>query len=87
MTKVELDAEFECSYLNEMAIKSCLYYTQEADIDIESVFDQSFCDEKLSVFQVASLPKGAPVELEVLAKHDSEVIYKVAYGLDYTQIG
>jgi hypothetical protein len=53
--------------LNTYARKAILYYVKPAQFNEVEVFGEEFCKEKLSIVEVAALPKNAPVELEIFA--------------------
>ena len=39
------------------------------------------------ILEVESLPKNAPIELEILGATSEESVYRVEYGSDYMKIG
>ena len=65
-----------------MTAKAVLYYTQGAEFDLLESFEESFVS-KLTLVEVAALPKNAPVGLEILAYTD-QTQYKIVHGADYT---
>jgi enamine deaminase RidA (YjgF/YER057c/UK114 family) len=77
--------DFEDQSFGDFAIRGTLYVTKEADLSIidkvvGQMFDAKFLNEKLSIFEVEALPKGSPVELELLAQAVGEQTYQVFYG-------